>query len=66
MPRNFIVYKKESDQTFVFDFDDSPVGPLFLQLGKFAADPQIDFNWRDATIVRKKIFDLSRPNLQNL
>lgn len=66
MPRNFIVYKKESGQTFVFDFDDSPVGPLLRQIGRYASDPEIDFTWYDAGAVCQKIRTIFSDNLQNL
>ncbi len=66
MPRNFLAYKKESGQTFIFDFDDSPVGPLLRKIGSYASDPEVDFNWYDAAVVSQKIRTIFSDNLQNL
>ena len=52
-PVNVIYLKKtESQYTFLFNTEDLPT---FLQvIGKYAADPELDFTWYDAAVLSQK------------
>lgn len=58
MPREWkvLAIAKRSGQRYVFLFDgDQSRKALLNQFGKFAADPELDFNWHDAAILVKKL-----------
>ena len=48
-----IVLKREG-QTYIFRFDDKSHLALVRVLGRFAADPNLNFTWHDAAVLCKK------------
>ena len=45
---------KRDDQTYIFRFDDESHLALVRVLGRFAADPNLNFTWHDAAVLCKK------------
>jgi len=45
----------KGDQRFLFLFDDAHRTETLRTLGRFAADPEIDFSWYDAAVLSRKI-----------
>jgi hypothetical protein len=50
---NELVLKKEG-QTYIFRFDDASRRGLVQTLGRFAADPELNFSWHDAAVLCNK------------
>ncbi|MEZ6090469.1 MAG: hypothetical protein R3C05_21110 [Pirellulaceae bacterium] len=42
---------------FIFLYDDANRTETLRMLGRFAADPDIDFSWYDAAVLSKRIRD---------
>ncbi|MCA9040479.1 MAG: hypothetical protein KDA65_09045 [Planctomycetaceae bacterium] len=51
---NVIALVKESER-YIFLYDDSSPQVLLEQLGKKAADPELNFTWYDAAILSQKV-----------
>ncbi|QDU80430.1 hypothetical protein Pla110_21600 [Polystyrenella longa] len=51
---NVIALVKESER-YIFLYDDSSPRVLLEQLGKKAADPDLNFTWYDAAILSQKV-----------
>ncbi|MEM6687883.1 MAG: hypothetical protein AAF664_00560 [Planctomycetota bacterium] len=47
----------KGDQRYVFLFDDENREETLRQLAKFAANPELDFDWHDAAMLSQKIRD---------
>jgi len=45
---------KRDGQTYIFRFDDASHRALVGVLGRFAADPGLNFTWHDAAVLCKK------------
>jgi hypothetical protein len=45
----------KGDQRYLFLFDDENRTETLRTLGKFAADPELDFTWYDAAVLSRKI-----------
>jgi len=45
---------KREGQTYIFRFDDASHLALVRVLGRFAADPNLNFTWHDAAVMCKK------------
>jgi hypothetical protein len=45
----------KGDQRFLFLFDDENRTETLRTLGRFAADPELDFTWYDAAVLSRKI-----------
>lgn len=45
----------KGDQRFLFLFDDAHRTETLRTLGRFAADPELDFSWYDAAVLSRKI-----------
>jgi hypothetical protein len=45
---------KKDDQTYIFRFDDASHQALVGVLGRFAADPGLNFTWHAAAVLCKK------------
>jgi hypothetical protein len=50
-PENVVALIKESGERFIFFFDNESWPGLTQCLGRFAADPEIDFSWHDAAVL---------------
>lgn len=42
---------------FVFLYDENNLPPLFTVLANYAMDPELDFNWYDAFVLRQRAID---------
>ncbi len=47
----------KGEERFIFLFDDGNRDETLRQLARFAADPELDFNWYDAAMLSRKIRD---------
>lgn len=45
----------KGEQKYIFLFDDHNRVETLRTLGRYAADPQLDFSWYDAAVMSKKI-----------
>lgn len=52
--------KEETNEKYVFLYDDESALQLLRQLGKSAADPELSFTWYDAAILAKRVGRLKR------
>lgn len=52
MLKTYIVLLKE-DHRFTFLFDEASRSEFVLQLGRFAADPELPFTWQDAAVLSR-------------
>lgn len=54
----------KGEQRFLFLFDDENRTETLRTLGRFAADPDIDFTWYDAAVLSRKIREAAQqPSL---
>ena len=61
---NVIALVKESER-YVFLYDDSSPQQLLEQLGKHAADPELNFTWYDAAILSQKVRRIQQENTRS-
>ncbi|QDV69625.1 hypothetical protein Poly24_33410 [Rosistilla carotiformis] len=47
----------KGEEKFIFLYDDANRTETLRLLGRFAADPEIDFTWYDAAVLSKRIRD---------
>ncbi|QDS89286.1 hypothetical protein CA51_32690 [Rosistilla oblonga] len=47
----------KGEEKFIFLYDDANRTETLRLLGRFAADPEIDFSWYDAAVLSKRIRD---------
>ena len=47
----------KGEERFIFLYDDANRTETLRMLGRFAADPEIDFSWYDAAVLSKRIRD---------
>lgn len=52
-PINVIMLAR-GEQHFIFLFDDNNRHGILRQLAQFAADPEVQFSWRDAAMIGLK------------
>jgi len=53
----------KGEEKFIFLYDDANRTETLRTLGRFAADPELDFTWYDAAVLSKRIRD-SIPQLE--
>jgi hypothetical protein len=51
---NVLALVKDGER-FVFLYDDESCPQLLQTLGKFAADPELNFTWYDAAVLSQKV-----------
>ncbi len=51
----------KGEERFIFLYDDANRTETLRMLGKFAADPEIEFSWYDAAVLSKRIRDTTPP-----
>jgi hypothetical protein len=49
----------KGDERYVFLYDDQNRIETLRTLGRYAADPQLSFNWYDAAVLSKKIREMA-------
>lgn len=54
------VCKKGSREKYVFIYDDASKSEMLRQLVRFAKDPELDFSWADAKILKDKMRHLEQ------
>lgn len=47
----------KGEERFIFLYDDANRTETLRMLGRFAADPDLDFSWYDAAVLSKRIRD---------
>lgn len=47
----------KGEEKFIFLYDDANRTETLRTLGRFAADPELDFSWYDAAVLSKRIRD---------
>ena len=50
----------KGEERFLFLFDDQNRTETLRTLGRFAADPDLDFTWYDAAVLSRKIREATR------
>lgn len=51
---NVLALVKDGER-FVFLYDETSIAPLLQTLGKYAADPELNFSWYDAAVLSQKV-----------
>ncbi|MFV0443594.1 MAG: hypothetical protein ACK5Q5_08485 [Planctomycetaceae bacterium] len=51
---NVLALVKDGER-FVFLYDDESPSQLLQTLGKYAADPELNFSWYDAAVLSQKV-----------
>jgi hypothetical protein len=51
---NVLALVKDGER-FVFLYDDDSPAELLQTLGKYAADPELNFSWYDAAVLSQKV-----------
>ena len=51
---NVLALVKDGER-FVFLYDDDSPAQLLQTLGKYAADPELNFSWYDAAVLSQKV-----------
>lgn len=51
---NLVALVKDG-QRYVFVFDEKSISQLMQTLGRYASDPELNFNWYDAALLSQKI-----------
>lgn len=51
---NVLALVKDGER-FVFLYDDESCAQLLQTLGRFAADPELNFTWYDAAVLSQKV-----------
>lgn len=49
----------KGEEQYVFLYNDANRIELLRTLGRYAADPQLSFNWYDAAVMSKKVRELA-------
>jgi hypothetical protein len=47
----------KGEQRYIFLFDDANRNETLRVLGQFAAEPELNFSWRDAAVLGQKVRD---------
>jgi hypothetical protein len=58
MPQtNILLLVKSNGERFYFSYDDSPasIETLLQTLGRYAADPEMNFTWWDAAVLASRV-----------
>ncbi len=56
MPQGINVFALVKDgQKYVFLYDDESYDELLQTLGRFAADPELNFSWYDAAVMSQRV-----------
>ena len=60
------IHKEETGESYCFYFDDTQASyrELMATLGRFAADPELSFNWYDAATLSQKAQRMMRKTKQ--
>jgi len=58
---NVIALVKDGER-YVFLYDDRSVAQLLQTLGRYAADPELNFTWYDAAVLSQKVRRLESDN----
>jgi hypothetical protein len=56
---NVLALVKDGER-FVFLYDETSIGTLLQTLGKYAADPELNFSWYDAAVLSQKVRRLQK------
>jgi hypothetical protein len=56
---NVLALVKDGER-FVFLYDDSSCAQLLQTLGRYAADPEMNFSWYDAAVLSQKVRRLQK------
>lgn len=51
---NVLALVKDGER-FVFLYDETSIASLLQTLGKYAADPELNFSWYDAAVLSQKV-----------
>lgn len=51
-------------QRYVFMYDDNSFDDLLQTLGRYAADPELNFSWYDAAVMSQKVRKLQKRNAE--
>jgi len=51
---NVIALVKDGER-YVFLYDDTSISTLLQTLGRYAADPELNFTWYDAAVLSQKV-----------
>ena len=55
----------KDDQRYVFLYDDASHDQLLQTLGRYAADPELNFSWYDAAMMSQRVRALRKFYSQN-
>jgi len=57
-----VLVKAKSGQKYSFIYDDDPrsIEQVFISLGEFASDPDLDFNWYDKAFLADQARELNK------
>lgn len=58
---NVIALVKDGER-YIFLYDEESAPQLLQTLGKYAADPELNFSWYDAAILSQKVRKLQRES----
>jgi hypothetical protein len=58
---NVLALVKDGER-FVFLYDDTSISTLLQTLGKYAADPELNFSWYDAAVLSQKVRRLQKQS----
>lgn len=58
---NVLALVKDGER-FVFLYDETSIGTLLQTLGKYAADPELNFSWYDAAVLSQKVRRLQKQS----
>jgi hypothetical protein len=50
-----VVALRKKGETFVFFYDDEDAEAAVRTMARFAADPELNFNWRDAAVLSRDV-----------
>jgi hypothetical protein len=53
----------KGEERYIFLYNDANRTEVLRTLGRFAADPQLSFNWHDAGMLSRKVRDLAYQQL---
>lgn len=56
----------KGQQRYLFLFDDENRTETLRTLGRFAADPELDFTWYDAAVLSRKIREASEEPVADI
>lgn len=58
---NVLALVKDGER-YVFLYDEKSVSALLQTLGRYAADPELNFSWYDAAVLSQKVRRLQRSD----